>query len=531
MTHYTPDQIHDLIPGFRTPDRARYHGYRPTNPTMIKINLFLRITFGLTLAAFSAGLLLLALPPYGIWPFALIGLVPMLFAQYRILSLRLANLAPAIGIGGFIGLVILSYFPTALIDASPFLKFLTPGVMLVVYFTESGTRRFHERTHFRWFVLEGAVIWVGIELIRGLTVGTGGFIGYAFYRTPLLVQPISIFGIYGLSLLAMLIDYALALLLIALYDCATINRPASLDRAGCAVSLPLARRWSIGLGVIALIWIALGAVLYQTPTTSRVTVAAVQPHTPTVPNLARGTRAAVLKGAQIVVWPEGALSYDPRQRNSDVLQRLARDNHVYLVIGFGLRAPGGLYNQVIVVSPQGEFLGTYGKTHPVSYVGETSLAHHGYPVFDTPLGKLGAIICYDLAFADTARDAVRNGAQIIAAPSNDWPELYDKEYVMPMYRAIENRVAVIKADTQYDSVIVDPYGRVLSLSSSAQGKEALGMADVPIGTADTPQIIWGDGVGWLCLIGLIVFMLHAPIAHTWRHTRVHSVLTKKPPEG
>jgi apolipoprotein N-acyltransferase len=484
---------------------------------MAKIKWVLRILAGLLLAAFSAGLLLLALPPYGFWPFALVGVAPMLFAQYRVLPLRLANLAPAIGIGGFIGLVILSHFPTALIDASPFLKFLTPGVMLIVYLTESGSRRYHERTHFKWFVLEGAVIWVGIELIRGLIVGTGGFIGYAFYHVPVIVQPISIFGLYGLSLLAMSINYALSLLVIAVYDQATADRPTLSDRITAPRSL--ARRWSIGLGIIAVSWIALGAVLYQTPTTPRVTVAAIQPYQPTVPNLARGTRAAARKGAQIVVWPEGALNYDPRQRNSDLFQRLAQENNVYLVIGFGLRAPEGVYNQTIVVSPQGEFLGTYGKAHPVSYVGETSLAHDGYPVFDTPAGKLGTIICYDLTFADSARGAARNGAQIIAAPSNDWPELYDKEYIMPMYRAIENRVALIKADTQFDSVVVDPYGRILSLTSSAQGKEALVMADVPIGTANTPQIVLGDWIGWLCLIGLIGFMLAGPIGKMWRRIR------------
>jgi apolipoprotein N-acyltransferase len=481
---------------------------------MAQIRLAWRVIVGLLLATLSAGLLLLSLPPYGFWPFALIGIAPMLYAQYRLLPLRLANLAPAIGIGGFIGLVIVSHFPTAMIDASPFLKFLTPVVMLGVYLAESRSRRFHERTNFRWFVLEGAVIWVGIELIRGLIVGTGGFIGYAFYQVPVVMQPISIFGIYGLSLLAMLINYALSLLVIALCDRYTANRPTPPDRI--TAPLPLARRWSIGLSIIAVLWIALGVVLYQTPTTPHVTVAAVQPYQPTVPNLARGTRDAARKGAQIVVWPEGALTYDPRQRNSAVFQRLAQDNNVYLVIGFGLRAPEGLYNQVVVVSPQGEFLGTYGKAHPVSYVGETSLAHNGYPVFETPAGKLGTIICYDLTYADTARGAARNGAQIIAAPSNDWPELYDKEYIMPMYRAIENRVALIKADTQFDSVIVDPYGRILSLTSSSQGKEALVMADVPIGTANTPQVVLGDWVGWLCLIGMITFMLAVPIEKIWR---------------
>ena len=197
---------------------------------MSMIKLIARLIAGLLLAAPSAGLLLLSLPPYGLWPFALIGLAPLLFAQYRILPLKIANLAPAIGIGGFIGLVIVSHFPTAMIDQSPFLKFLTPGVMLAVFLAESGSRRFHERTHFKWFVLEGAVIWVGIELIRGLIIGTGGFIGYAFYHVPVVVQPISIFGIYGLSLLAMLINYALSLLVLALYDRATADRPTPPDR-------------------------------------------------------------------------------------------------------------------------------------------------------------------------------------------------------------------------------------------------------------------------------------------------------------
>ena len=125
---------------------------------------------------------------------------------------------------------------------------------------------------------------MGIELIRGLIVGTGGFIGYAFYRVPVIVQPLSIFGLYGLSLLAMLINYAFSLLVIALYDRTTADRPTPPDRV--IAPLPLARRWPIGLSIIAVIWIALGAVLYQTPTT------------------------------------------DPRQCNSDVFQRLAKEPRV-----------------------------------------------------------------------------------------------------------------------------------------------------------------------------------------------------------
>jgi hypothetical protein len=59
---------------------------------------------------------------------------------------------------------------------------------------------------------------------------------------PVVVQPISIFGLYGLSLLAMLIDYALSLLVIALYDRVTAGWPTPPDQVTAPRSL--ARRRS-----------------------------------------------------------------------------------------------------------------------------------------------------------------------------------------------------------------------------------------------------------------------------------------------
>ena len=90
---------------------------------------------------------------------------------------------------------------------------------------------------------------------NGLTVGTGGFIGYAFYRVPLVVQPISIFGIYGLSLLAMLINYALSLLVIALYDRVTADRlPWRKGRMWCVYGVSL----TVGVRVTVLVGVRVG---------------------------------------------------------------------------------------------------------------------------------------------------------------------------------------------------------------------------------------------------------------------------------
>jgi apolipoprotein N-acyltransferase len=141
---------------------------------------------------------------------------------------------------------------------------------------------------------------------------------------------------------------------------------------------------------------------------------------------------------------------------------------------------------------------------------------------------LGTIICYDLEFTDTARGAAGGGAQLIAAPSNDWQSLHDKQYLMLVFRAIENRVAMIKADTQYDSAIVDAYGRIVSLAASSQSSDALVIGDVLLGTADAPQIALGDWIGWLCLIGMIAFMLVEPIGKLWLHARLPHRLPEMP---
>jgi apolipoprotein N-acyltransferase len=143
----------------------------------------------------------------------------------------------------------------------------------------------------------------------------------------------------------------------------------------------------------------------------------------------------------------------------------------------------------------------------VAWLGETSLTRGTYPTYQTPFGKLGTIICYDLMFVDTARNMATGGAQLIGVPSNDWPELSDKEYTHLVFRAVENRVALVKADTRYDSAIIDPYGRIIASQVTTKPSRATLIANVSLGTADAPQIVLGDWMGWLSLAGLVLFSL------------------------
>src|ERR1043166_8319559 len=158
----------------------------------------LRVVVGLALAGLSGVLLTLSFPPYDLWPLVWVGFVPAIVAQHRIMPKRLSGLAYGVGLGGFFW----GYFGPMFGNTVWFMEWLPLIVAIVATFLSSGARAFHERTSYRWFVLEGAVVWVGIEAIRGFApvVGTGGFVAYALYSQPWLIQPVGIFSIYGLSL-------------------------------------------------------------------------------------------------------------------------------------------------------------------------------------------------------------------------------------------------------------------------------------------------------------------------------------------
>ena len=480
-----------------------------------RVTFWLRLLSGLLLSALSVVALLLALPPCGLWPLVLVSFVPMLVAQYRILPARLSSLGPAVGMGGFIGLYIISIWPSEVGDYPWFAKTVPMLILMALFFfTEKGDRALHERTGYRWFVWQGALVWVGVEMIRSLIpgLGTGAFVAYAYAFAPWLIQPISIFGIFGLSLVTMLVAYGLALGALAWLD----GRWRPAERM-TPVSPRLARHWLVAIAALALCWAVLSLLLDKNPATPTVRVAAIQTggrlpsRASRLDLLSRQTRQAAADGAQVVVWPEGALDWDPQLAHTGELRALARETGAYIVIGYALNTATGLRNEATILSPGGQFLGVYGKDHPVTLLGETSISRGAYPVYDTPLGKLGTLICFDLVFTDSARRTAAGGAQLVGLPSNDWRALADIEYTHLVFRAVENRMAMVKADTQYDSAVIDPYGRIVSAAVSTEAQRAVLVANVALGTASALQIRLGDWIGWLCVAGLAFFALPNPL--------------------
>lgn len=105
----------------------------------------------------------------------------------------------------------------------------------------------------------------------------------------------------------------------------------------------------------------------------------------------------------------------------DYLGAVARENRVHLVVGVIERDGGTLYCTVLFFAPDGRCLGKHRKLMPTALerlvwgFGDGSTL----PVFDTPIGKLGAVICWENYMPMLRMAMYAKGIQIYCAPTAD----------------------------------------------------------------------------------------------------------------
>jgi nitrilase len=243
------------------------------------------------------------------------------------------------------------------------------------------------------------------------------------------------------------------------------------------------------------------------------------------------------KGARLVLFPEAFLSAYPRgldfgavigARSEEgredyrrywessvdvpgpVVERLgqtARNHRIYLVIGVVERDGGTLYCSVLFFAPDGGFLGKHRKVMPTG--SERLVWGFGdgstMPVFDTPLGRLGALICWENYLPLMRAAMYAKGIEIYCAPTADGR---DSWLASMRHIAVEGRCFVLSCNqfnrrrdfpanytarfgddpeavvTRGGSCIVDPFGKVLA-GPETEGETIL-VADI-----DRAQIVRG----------------------------------------
>jgi predicted amidohydrolase len=108
------------------------------------------------------------------------------------------------------------------------------------------------------------------------------------------------------------------------------------------------------------------------------------------------------------------------QKYTDAYCALAKELHINIVPGTVVEKHGDkLLNVASFISHDGIVLGRYQKKnlwHP-ERPHLTSSLHDPHAAFDTPLGKVGMLICWDLAFPEAFRELIAAGAKIVIIPT------------------------------------------------------------------------------------------------------------------
>jgi predicted amidohydrolase len=209
-------------------------------------------------------------------------------------------------------------------------------------------------------------------------------------------------------------------------------------------------------------------------------------------------KAAVDGGADLVVTPEGVLEgyvinevnqEKDQEKKARMMEKflelgepidgpyikksclLADELDIYLVLGFLEREGRLLHNTAILIDPQGEIIGKYSKTH--FYQGYTVnpdfyRAGDNYPVFDTPFGKVGILICYDRQNPEPARILAVKGAQVLLVPSYGSYDLQQGWNTSLMRtRAYENSFPVVFCHP-FQSLLITERGELKAMGGAGQ---------------------------------------------------------------
>lgn len=174
---------------------------------------------------------------------------------------------------------------------------------------------------------------------------------------------------------------------------------------------------------------------------------------------------------------------------------LAREYHLYIAgSSLAQMAGGGVGNTAVLVDPQGRTLASYNKVHLFRLMDEEKYLAAGneLALAETPWGRSGLAICYDLRFPEQFRAYALAGAALVLLPA-EWPHpRLDHWRILLRARAIENQLFVAacnrvgrSGETCFfgHSAIVDPWGEVV-----VEGGEEAALLTATIDTARVDEV-------------------------------------------
>jgi apolipoprotein N-acyltransferase len=394
------------------------------------------------------------------------------------------------------------------------------------------------------WALTGAAVWVAFEMVLARVFG--GFpwdlLGVSQYQMTPLIQVASLTGVYGVSFLVVWVS-------LSLYSAGmmVIRRPTARSVWVGEVFVPL-------LAVAVLLNAGFRQIRSAPEPDRTLKATLVQPSIPQTliwdpandekrfRDLLQLTEQALTNATDLLVWPESAvpkpIRYD--QETQRAITSLARTHHLWMIIGSddieprpGATGPENrsYFNSSFLISPEGELAERYLKRNLVIF-GEYLPAKRWLPFLKhlTPIqgeftpgdrtvpydlrnlnARTSVLICFEDIFPQLARGDVGPNTDFLVNITNDgWfgdSAAQWQQAATSVFRAVENRVPLLRCSNNGLTCWVDAYGRLRQVFRDDGGTiygPGFMTAQIPLAAPGQAHALTfynrhGDWFGWTCV--------------------------------
>jgi apolipoprotein N-acyltransferase len=498
------------------------------------------------LAVMAGSLMTISFPKLHLWPLAFIALIPLMIACHNQRARHAFFLGSIFGISFFLTLIYwliptldqYGGLPPALAVCILFLLCvylsLYPAICCLII----------NRVRFIPCLLPFfyACLWVGLEYIRtyAFTGFSWGVLGYSQSASLRLIQIADITGVYGVSFVIVLVNATLANL--------WVSRKKMLRHR----LVPVVYTLAICITILLYGHQKQQAVQSLIPSLPTATIGIVQGNIDqnnkwnktvkqqTIEKYTRLSQQLAEAGCDLIVWPETALPfyYGLDKLMSFRLDQFIRSADTFFLIG----SPAfkqtdqtiSYYNRAYLFGPDTSIWGTYDKHHLVPFgeyvpfgkylqflgkiIAQAGDFSPGPPhFFPLPFKDFntGVLICFEILFPDISTAFVKNGATFLTTITNDaWfgtTSAPEQHLAIAVFRAVENRRALIRAANTGISGYIDPTGRpsgtTALFSDAAIFQELPAVSFMSIYTRYSDLFVWITMVAF-CL-GFMIKRFHS----------------------
>jgi apolipoprotein N-acyltransferase len=387
------------------------------------------------------------------------------------------------------------------------------------------------------------LLWVALEYLRSFIFS--GFpwelLGYSQFNRLQLIQISDILGVYGLSALIAFVNGAVFITLLYFTKRRWLDAEITkrlVTGAITALILVIALSWSYGY------W-RLKTINHLIAISPKTRIAVVQGNIDqavkwdpafqidTVKKYNRLSSSITKQRPDLIVWPESATPfyflYDikPTELVFEGIERTATD---YLIGSPSFVKSGDMvryFNSAYLISPLTKNMSKYDKTHLVPFgeyvpfkkwlpflgkmvaqVGDFKAGMEG-KTLPWKTEQVGVQICYEIIFPGLSRAMTRNNASLLINITNDaWFGKTSGPYQhfsMTVFRAVENRRALVRSANTGISGFIDPAGRVLA--STPLVEDAALVHSIPLMKIKTVYTRVGDLFARMCFALAIIIVL------------------------